>query len=386
MDDGYFDRNRDFFNCALRMRIEYPIRGITSSVYRIKTEHPESDGTFAWKETTLVLVAVKSGGKTGIGFSYGHQAMAEVIEQTFAPVLNNGDAMDIPSLWERMLASARNVGTRGIAAHALSAVDIALWDLKGKILNLPLCKLWGQARESVPIYGSGGFTSYTHEQLVKEFTHWKKMGVDQFKMKVGRAPDQDLKRVKQAREAIGNSSALFVDANGAYSQKQALEFAEKFKEMNVSWFEEPVPSDDLEGLHYLCEHAPAGMDIAAGEYGYDILYFRRMLEEKAIDVLQADATRCGGFTGFFQACQLARTFNIPLSSHTAPSVHLHACLTESNVRHMEYFHDHVRIEGILFDGVSVVKKGNLSPYLERPGHGLELKKNISKKYLIAESQ
>lgn len=360
------------------------ISSVKTSVYRVPTDHPESDGTIDWNATTVVLVTVSANGLTGIGFSYGHEAAGAVIQNLFAPLLKKADSMSIPLLWEKMVEASRNIGIEGITATAIAAVDIALWDLKAKILKVPLCTLWGKARDSVPIYGSGGFTSYSSKQLIQQFENWKKKGIKKFKMKVGRNPDVDVQRVKTARKAIGLSSELFVDANGGYSRKQALEFAERFKEFDVSWFEEPVNAEDLQGLHLLCNRAPAGMDIAAGEYGYDFLYFRKMLEAQAVDILQADATRCCGFTGFFQACQLSRAFHIPLSSHTAPSIHLHPCLSHDFVCHMEYFHDHARIEEMFFDGLPALKNGCLYPHLDRLGHGLELKKSSAKKYLIRE--
>jgi L-alanine-DL-glutamate epimerase-like enolase superfamily enzyme len=176
---------------------------------------------------------------------------------------------------------------------------------------------------------------------------------------------------------------LFVDANGAYSRKQALEQAQAFAESGVSWFEEPVPSDDLAGLRLLRDHAPAGMEITAGEYGYDLVYFRRMLEAGAVDVLQADATRCAGITGFARAAALCEAFGLPLSSHCAPSIHLHPCCAVAPVRHLEYFHDHVRIEGMLFDGVQSPVQGMLYPDLSRPGLGLELKRTDAERYASA---
>ena len=330
----------------------------------------------------MVLVSIVANNKTGVGFSYGHEAVSTVIQKTFAPLLKHADPMAIGLQWEKMLDTSRNLGSRGIAANAIAAVDIALWDLKAKLLQVPLCSLWGQVRASVPVYGSGGFTSYTAKQLSHQFENWKKKGIDKFKMKVGRDPDKNVKRVKQAREVIGRSNELFVDANGAYACKQALDLAEQFKDFGVSWFEEPVSSDDLNGLHFLHNHVPPSMNIAAGEYGYDLFYFRRMLETQSVDVLQADATRCLGFTGFLQACELSRAFNIPLSSHTAPSLHVHPCLTQRHVCHMEYFHDHVRIEEMFFDGLPRLKNGSLYPHLDRFGHGLELKEKIAKKYLI----
>lgn len=257
---------------------------------------------------------------------------------------------------------------------AVSAVDIALWDLKARLLNIPLVMLLGAVRESVPIYGSGGFTSYSNDQLESQLRGWVDEGITRVKMKVGRDATADVRRVKVARAAIGPTTELFVDANGAYSRKQALEQAKKFCDMNVSWFEEPVSSDDLAGLRLLRDRGPAGMDIAAGEYGYDAGYFRRMLTAGAVDVLQADATRCGGITGFLQAVALSQAHHVPLSAHTAPTVHTHLGCAATPLRHLEYFHDHVRIESMFFDGARSPVNGALAPDLSRPGMGIELKR------------
>jgi L-alanine-DL-glutamate epimerase-like enolase superfamily enzyme len=201
-------------------------------------------------------------------------------------------------------------------------------------------------------------------------------------MKIGTDPGRDMERVKQAREAIGPDTELFVDANGAYSRTQALDFAERFRELDVVWFEEPVPSDDLEGLHFLRDRAPAGMDIAAGEYGYTLLYFRRMLDAEAVDVLQADASRCGGITGFLGAATLCQARLMPFSAHCAPALHAHPACAAIPLRHIEYFHDHVRIEQMFFDGVLTPQGGMLCPDLSRPGNGLEFKRQDAERYRV----
>lgn len=272
-----------------------------------------------------------------------------------------------------MLNSIRNLGRPGIVSTAIAAVDSALWDLKARLLRVPLVKLLGAARESVPIYGSGGFTSYPVKQLQEQLAGWVERGIPRVKMKIGRDAEADMKRVRAAREAIGPDAELFVDANGAYSRKQALKQAEAFAEMDVKWFEEPVSSDDLSGLHLIRNRAPAGMEIAAGEYGYDPGYFHRMLEAEAVDVLQADATRCGGVSGFMQAGNLCEAYQLPLSAHTAPALHTHLCCATVPLRHLEYFHDHVRIEQMLFDGIPEPIQGELRPDLSRSGMGIELK-------------
>jgi L-alanine-DL-glutamate epimerase-like enolase superfamily enzyme len=251
---------------------------------------------------------------------------------------------------------------------------VALWDLKARLLQVPLVSLFGSAREPVPIYGSGGFTSYTADRLRQQLSGWvERDGCRFVKMKVGTHPEQDLARVSTARTAIGDAE-LFVDANGAYSRKQALSFAERFAEFGVHWFEEPVSSDDLDGLRLLRDRAPAGMDIAAGEYGYEPFYFRRMLDAGAVDVLQADATRCCGYTGFLRAAALADAHALPLSSHCAPALHLPVCCAAPRLRHMEWFYDHVRIEAAVFDGAPAPVDGTIAPARDRVGHGLVFKR------------
>lgn len=266
---------------------------------------------------------------------------------------------------------------------AISAVDAALWDLKARLLDLPLFKLLGAARAEVPVYGSGGFTTYTVKQLREQLGGWAKQGIPRVKMKIGTHPEQDFDRVKAACDAVGDGVELFVDANGAYSRKQALSFAERFIDLGVTWFEEPVSSGDLDGLRLLRDRGPAGMDIAAGEYGYDPYYFRRMLDAGAVDVLQADASRCGGITGFLKAAGLCEAFGLPLSAHCAPALHLHpCCATTADFRHLEYFHDHARIEAMLFDGATAPVNGMLRPNPARPGLGLEFKHKDAERFRV----
>lgn len=353
------------------------------TAYRIPTDAPEADGTLAWDHTTIVLVEAAANGVSGLGYTYADAATARLIEAELADIVQGCDAMAVPGTWEVMLRAVRNLGRPGIASMAIAAVDTALWDLKARLLGLPLVTLLGSVREGVPVYGSGGFTSYSIAELQQQLGGWVASGIPRVKMKIGRHPADDLDRVFAARQAIGSDAELFVDANGAYTRKQALAFAEAFVELGVSWFEEPVSSDDLEGLRLLRDRAPAGMDIAAGEYGYDLYYFRRMLEAGAVDVLQADATRCGGITGFLRVAALCQAYGLPLSAHTAPALHVHPCCSLAPVCHVEYFHDHVRIEHLLFDGAPTPLDGTLYPDLSRPGMGLEFKRLDAEPYRIA---
>ncbi len=361
---------------------EPTIEEIAVSAFVVPTDGPESDGTFAWDSTTLVLAQAQAGGQTGLGYTYGDRSVATLIRQLLSKSVIGCGAMDIGEAWQRMVMAVRNAGRPGVASMAIAAVDAALWDLKARLLGLPLALLLGRARDRVEIYGSGGFTSYSNERLADQLGCWAAEGVRQVKMKVGRDPSSDVERVRVARQAIGESVGLYVDANGAYSRKQALDLAERFAELGVSWFEEPVSSDDLAGLRLIRDRSPAGMDIAAGEYGYDLPYFRRMLEAGAVDVLQVDASRCAGITGFLKAAALCEAHGLSVSAHTAPSLHLHACCAAGSVRPLEYFHDHVRVERLLFEGAAQPDGGFLTPDLNRPGLGLELKVRDAQPYAV----
>ncbi len=355
------------------MRAVAPIAAITAAAYTIPTDAPESDGTLEWSATTLVVANVEAGGRRGMGYSYADTATATLIRDKLAPLLAGRDAWSINARWIDMVRAIRNLGRPGICSMAISAVDNALWDLKGKMLGAPLVDLLGASRDAIPAYGSGGFTSYSIERLREQLGGWAAQGLTAVKMKVGRDAAADPKRVAAAREAIGADVRLFVDANGAHTVEQALRQAQAFGLLDVQWFEEPVSSDDLDGLRAVRARRPPGMAISAGEYGYDMNYFRRMLEAQAVDAIQADATRCGGVTGFMGAAALADGFGIPLSSHCAPSLHVAPCCAARRAVHLEWFHDHVRIEHLLFDGAPEPRAGLLSCDLSRPGLGLELK-------------
>lgn len=362
---------------------EASIEKVEVAAYKIPTDAPESDGTYEWDATTLVVVEVTAGGITGLGYTYADTATAALIRDHLREIVSHKDAMNIPSIWNGMVRSIRNLGRPGISSMAIAAVDIALWDLKARLLRIPLASLLGQVRPQVPAYGSGGFTSYSLRQLQRQLGGWASAGMRFVKMKIGREPEKDLERIRAAREAIGKETSLFVDANGAYERKQSMSFAHQFDEFGVTWFEEPVSSDDLAGLRMIREHTPPEIEIAAGEYGYDAFYFRRMLEAQAVDVLQADATRCGGITGFLEVASLCKAFSIPLSAHTAPTVHSNICCSvAANVRHIEYFHDHERIEHLVFDGAAAPIKGELHPNTDLPGLGITFKRGEASRYAV----
>jgi L-alanine-DL-glutamate epimerase-like enolase superfamily enzyme len=359
------------------------ITGLTVSVYTVPTDLPESDGTLEWDSTTLILVGIEAGNKSGLGYTYGDESIASFIHRTLKPVVIDQSPYAIGQIVAKMLTAIRNNGECGLAYMAVSAVDVALWDLKAKLLDLPLCGLIGSVNQEVSVYASGGFTSYTYGQLQEQLTGWVEQGFDAFKIKIGRQPDKDPERIRLARDIIGLNSCLFIDANGAFQPKQALQLVDKVSGFDISWFEEPVSSDDLEGMAFVRQHSPVSVQVAAGEYGYNPGYFQRMLKHQAVDVLQADATRCGGITGFLKAATLSEAFHIPFSFHCAPALHLHPALCANGFYIGEYFHDHARIEQMFFDGASPPVDGYMKPDLSRPGLGLNFKYKDAEKYKVS---
>lgn len=346
---------------------------LRASAFTIPTEQAEADGTLQWDSTTVVLVEACAGGRTGIGYTYCHPAAARIVD-VLADSVRGSDALRVSASWDAMLRSVRNLGQVGVAAMALSAADCALWDLKARLLDLPLVDVLDRARDAVPVYGSGGFCNYTDGQLAQQLAGWAAQGIPRVKMKVGRDPEHDRSRVAVARQAIGPEVELFVDANGALSRSEALRWAEIYGDLDVRWFEEPVSSDDLTGLRQVRERAPGGMTVAAGEYGWNLAAAQRMLEAEAVHCLQADVTRCGGISGFLRIAALCDARGLDLSAHCAPQISAHACAAVWHLRHLEFFHDHDRIEQLVFDGCLKPRDGGqLHPDRSRAGCGLTVK-------------
>lgn len=368
---------------AIAMRGEaVGVERVVCAAYEVPTDAPESDGTLEWDSTTIVVVEVEGGGERGLGYTYGDVAVRALIESKLAEAVRGADVMAPSDAWRAMRDAIRNAGQPGVGAMAVSAMDIALWDLKARLLGVSLADALPRARRRVPVYGSGGFTSYTDERLGEQLAGWAERGIPRVKMKVGRDPDRDAQRVAAARDAIGPHVQLMVDANGAYDRKQALLWAERFADHEVRYLEEPVSSDDLAGLRLIRDRSRAGMAIAAGEYGWDLPYFKRMLDAGAVDILQADVTRCGGISALLRLDGLCVGSNIPFSAHCAPAVSAHACCAMESLAHLEYFHDHVRLEGMVFDGTLDPQGGHLEPDRSRPGLGLELRRADAEKFAV----
>jgi L-alanine-DL-glutamate epimerase-like enolase superfamily enzyme len=363
---------------------EVVVERLDVDAYQVPTDQPEADGTIEWDSTTIVVVHAHGGGEIGLGYTYGSPAVAGLIRGKLAGLVEGRPLDGRSATWLTMTTALRNIGRPGVGMMAVSAVDVALWDLEARLLGLPVVDLLHPARREVPIYGSGGFCTYSLERIADQLGGWVAAGIPRVKMKVSRHPGEDPARVAAARRAIGDGAELYVDSNGAFRAKEALGWAWRFREeWQVSWYEEPVSSADFAGLRLLRERGPGGLDIAAGEYAFVPADFRNLVDAGAVDCLQADVTRCGGITGLLQVGGLAQAHGLDVSGHCAPAVSAHALCGLHHVRHLEYFHDHVRLEGMLFDGVPTLDGGCLRPDPSRPGLGLELKRADAERYRVA---
>jgi L-alanine-DL-glutamate epimerase-like enolase superfamily enzyme len=353
------------------------IERVGARAYRVPTPAPEADGTLAWDATTIVVVHAEAGGTRGLGWTYADAACVPLIENVLAGAVRGRPVLDVPACWAAMQHAIRNLGRPGLVSCAMSAVDIALWDAAARSLGLPVSRLLGRVRESADVYGSGGFTTLSDEELAAQLGRWAhELGIPRVKIKIGGS--RDLDRIALAREVIGDDAALYVDANGAYSIGEAGRLLEPLREAGVTWFEEPVSSDDLDGLARL--RVPGGPDIAAGEYGYDLPCFARLLP--VVDCLQVDVTRCGGFTEWRRATALAAAVNRDVSAHCAPNLSAHAAVTTPNFRHIEWFADHDRIERLFFDGCLDPAGGAVTPSMSEPGHGLAFRAEAAAEYAL----
>ncbi len=361
-----------------------PVTALQAAAYTVPTDSPEADGTFGWDSITMVLVRAAAGGKTGMGWTYAPAATADLVEGLLGHAVHGVDALNVPAAAAAMARTVRNPGSTGLASYAVSAVDCALWDLKARLLDLPLHRLLGAVRDTVAVYGSGGFTTYSEQQLRSQLEGWAHgQHIPRVKIKIGQDNGtdvpRDLERIRQARAAVGPGVELFVDANGAYTAKQAVRVMRAVAAENVTWFEEPVSSDHLAGLRVVRDAVDA--DVAAGEYGTGLPYFQHLCAADAIDCLQADVSRCGGITEWLRIAVVAAAHGLEISGHCAPHLSTAVAAATPNFRHLEWFHDHVRIENLFFDGTLDPDGGSLQ-LGDESGNGLSLRTAEADEYRV----
>jgi L-alanine-DL-glutamate epimerase-like enolase superfamily enzyme len=363
---------------------------VSAAAYRIPTTwhgEPvgEADGTLSWDATTMVVVEAHAGDRTGTGWSYTSSAATALVGEMLAGEVEGRSPFDVPALLDAMVRRFRNAGRPGLVSAAIAAVETALHDLRARLLATSLATLLGRFREDVPVYGSGGFTSWDDRMLREQVEGWLDLGMEAVKIKIG-LPDaeghrRDLARVALVRDLAGPDVAVMVDANGAYTTKQAVRMAQHLAEYDVVWFEEPVSSDNLEELRAVRRQVTC--DVAAGEYISDVPTAARMVEAGSVDCLQVDVTRCGGMLEWQRIAAVASARGLEVSGHTAPGLHRYVAASVPHLRHLEWFHDHVVIEQSLFDGAPTVVGSRLHANPTVPGHGMTLRTADAERYRVA---
>jgi L-alanine-DL-glutamate epimerase-like enolase superfamily enzyme len=318
------------------------------------------------------------------GFGVGTPIARDVIERVLKPLLVGQDPLCIEKLWDDMFWRVRGYGRKGVAFCAISAVDIALWDLKAKLFGVPLYRLLGPYTDRVPIYGSGGWTSYSEAELVREQTGYVERGIPRVKMKVakdfGRSEREDIKRLAAVRKAVGDNVEIYVDANNGYYAKQAIGMARHLAEYDVKWFEEPVLADDISGLAAIAR--AIDIPVATGEHEYTRYGFKSLIAEGGADIVQPDVGRVGGVTEWMKVAHLASAFNLPIAPHAVQLVHLHLACCIPNLKVVEYLGTAEEGDRIWYTEFPEQRDGYWSPYPDRPGLGLELSPEAVRRYAV----
>ena len=345
-----------------------------------------ADATMAPKSAkgyTFVHILTDEG-ITGLGIGKSAPGIKQIVESIFAPILIGQDPYDIEKLWDLMYWAIRSFGRKGVAFQAISSVDISLWDLKAKSLDLPLYKLLGAFSDAVPIYGSGGWTNYTEEQLVREMTDYVDRGIPRVKMKVGKdfgkSEKEDLQRLELVRKSVGDDIEIFVDANWGYYPKQAIMMAKQFENYNIGWFEEPTTAEDIAGLSEI-RHS-ISMPLASGELEYSKYGFKELISRGGCDIAQPDVGHVGGITEWLKIAHIAHSFNIQIAPHAHQLVHLHLGCATPNLKVIEYMNTSLEIDRIFFNEFPQQKGGMWKPFHDKPGLGLDLNPKAVEKWAV----
>ncbi|MDE2638183.1 MAG: mandelate racemase/muconate lactonizing enzyme family protein [Chloroflexota bacterium] len=321
-------------------------------------------------------------GLEGLGVADGGRAAQALVTDSLKPLLIGQDPLYTEKLWDDMFWRLRGVGRKGLAFSAISAVDTALWDLKAKTFNAPLYKLLGAYTDTVPIYGSGGWTHFSVDELVAEQVAYVERGMKSIKMKVGKdfgkSEREDIERLAAVRAAVGDDIEILIDANNGYYAKQAIRMAREFEPYRVGWFEEPVLADDIEGLAAIAR--AIDIPVATGEHEYTKYGFRELIARGGADIVQPDIGRVGGVTEWMKVAQLAQAFNLPVAPHAFQLVHLHVACATPNLRIVEYLGVSEEFDKLVYKEFPQPVNGMWSPYPDKPGLGLELNPDVVRKY------
>jgi L-alanine-DL-glutamate epimerase-like enolase superfamily enzyme len=358
------------------------IRDIQTTLLSVPLNPPIADATHVLHHIQWILVKVLTdeglqGNSLMLTFDYGPELLRGIIDVELKKLLLGKDPRDIAGLWQACFSHCEYIGQTGVAAWGIAAVDIALWDLLGQQLGVPVCRLLGSNRDRVPVYGSGGWLSYSVDELLGEVTGYLKRGFTMVKMKVGRADiRQDAERVRAVRHAIGDKVGLMVDANQAWTAQQAISFARQVEDQDIYWFEEPVAKDDFEGY---CQVAvKSNIPIATGEREYSLDAFREFLTRGAAAILQPDILRIGGLTQALKVAHLAQAFHRRVAPHFYKEIDVHLLAAIPNGLFLEYFS---WLDDLLLHPLEI--ENGMAKVPARPGLSLEFKPEAILEYKVS---
>ena len=366
------------------------VRAVTATPVAVPLAVPTRIATREVLAREYVIVEVEAeDGPVGVGYTYtgtsGARLVAGLIDEYFAPRVVGQPALGPERFWSALYQELLLLGRRGFVLRALSALDIALWDLLGKVSGQPLYRLLGGFRDVVPAYASGGYYKPGDplQNVERELGRYRDLGFGDFKIKVGGAPlEVDVERVRVARETIGPSGRLGLDANNAWTTvSEALRFARAVERYDPWWLEEPLPPDDVEGHAQVA--AALDWPVATGEIHSSRWDFRQLVERRAADILQPDVGVLGGVGEWMRVAHTAASFDLPVAPHWHADLHVHLAAAVPNALTVEYFlleEDIYNFERLLEERLQ--PRNGLIPIPPRPGLGLVLDRAALARYRI----
>jgi L-alanine-DL-glutamate epimerase-like enolase superfamily enzyme len=358
------------------------ITGIQVSTLNVPAPPPRN--TYYPHNAYVVARIHTDEGIEGLGYTMlvgadGASSVRAYLHDNLVPRLIGENPLDITRLWRKMYDADRGIRKKGIPMYALSAVDIGLWDVLGKSVGHPLWQLWGGSAEPVPVYGGGGFLSYTVDDIVKEAEETFGIGARHYKMKVGLAPLPDLmenvKRVAAVRKAIGDKPKLLVDANQRLDVHANVRLANAIEQYDIFWYEEPVYADNIAQCAEVARRI--NIPVATGENEYTRYGFRDLVDSKAAAILNPDIMRCGGFSELLRISHLAAAYDMTIAPHLAPELSVHVLAAIPNALLLEWSISRTPV----WREEPVVDNGRMR-VPARPGHGMEFSEAALAKYLV----
>ena len=359
------------------------ITKIQTQLVRVPVDEPLAGGPAA-PGSTREFVTLRVGtdaGIEGIGYTFFGAALTRALKQAvddLGALAVGEDPLRNEAITTKLRAAAAGSGPGGILTLALSAIDIALWDIKGKAANQPLWQLIGGQRERVPTYASGALMrNFPLDHLVKAAPRLVEKGFRQMKTQLAlpgdTSPGIEVDRIRKVRESIGPDIDLMCDINQRWRVEQAIDIGTRIEDVHLYWLEDVTTADDYQGLARVA--AALSTPVCGGEYLYGPAPFRQMLEARSVDIVMIDLMRAGGVTGWLKIAGMAEAFNLPVVSHLVPEIHVHLIAAIPNGLTVEYMPWTFRI----FEEVPVPEKGELA-VPRKPGLGLKFDEAALKRY------